>query len=696
MEIPPPDPSEPPAATPTTASLQLDAEADGELYGEDAAGAGPQPAAAAPAAAVGEPLLPPAEAQSGAVPGIPGLFLISDPPRAGEEMALDGEPSAAQLLGEQADGELAARELAFAVEAHPQTAGPSIGTQDSADGGGVPTQAENGALDTDMADRFPGMIEKAHPEKDPLDPLDPLDPDFIAAGEANKDDVEAEWQLDSSSSSSSSAADSSSDEAGSDDDYPMMNHEQLAKLLMREDGGDDDAAHKEGFQGPLKTKNEIPEEAVPIPRPAVVLTPATPLEALGAIESIVGTMVLIKAFVSGDHQVLNEGSLLVFEDRTILGVVADTFGRVEEPLYTVRFNTPEEIAETGATTGQKVFYVPEHSDYVFTQALKGIKGSDASNIFDEEVGEAEREFSDDEQEAEYKRQRKHARQGQTGSVRGGRGRGARNQTPTVGGSDELYTPLARPANLAELMSGPPPLPPMNGGGGSRGDRGHHRGGRNDRGRGRGRGGQRAGRGNDFRKRDRDGEQGREYQDRDGHISPSYQPRPQPYNQQPDSHPSHPQGGYQQQYQQPQQYQPQYQPYQSQQWTPPANQPQFPQFPGYPQQSQYSQYQPQQNFYQQAGTPGRQFPPALPQGSHVNPAFFRGQQQPQSMPAPPGRSDFQWSAPAPQGQQQFGQQGQGQQEQRQQSTEAAFKALQNLVSMSNQMRNGPPNPPPAPQ
>lgn len=44
--------------------------------------------------------------------------------------------------------------------------------------------------------------------------------------------------------------------------------------------------------------------------------------------------------------------------------------------------------------------------FVFTRELRAIKGSDASNVWDEEVGAGEIEFSDDEQEQEYKRAQK--------------------------------------------------------------------------------------------------------------------------------------------------------------------------------------------------------------------------------------------------------------------------------------------------
>jgi H/ACA ribonucleoprotein complex non-core subunit NAF1 len=47
--------------------------------------------------------------------------------------------------------------------------------------------------------------------------------------------------------------------------------------------------------------------------------------------------------------------------------------------------------------------VPHRSKFVFVNQLKQQKGSDASNAHDEEPAEDEVEFSDDDQEAAYKR-----------------------------------------------------------------------------------------------------------------------------------------------------------------------------------------------------------------------------------------------------------------------------------------------------
>ena len=46
--------------------------------------------------------------------------------------------------------------------------------------------------------------------------------------------------------------------------------------------------------------------------------------------------------------------------------------------------------------------VPSKSKFVFVDKIKAFKGSDASNVYDEEPADDELEFSDDEAEAAYK------------------------------------------------------------------------------------------------------------------------------------------------------------------------------------------------------------------------------------------------------------------------------------------------------
>lgn len=324
--------------------------------------------------------------------------------------------------------------------------------------------------------------------------------------------AEAEFELDSSpyeSSSSDSSSDTSSSESDVDD-YEMLSPEEEARRLMAEDGG----AEEKATSGAPRTLNEKPDEVVP--KPDVTITADMKLEELGCVENLVENLALIKANTSGEYQVLEAGSVLCLEDRSVIGAVAETLGRVQQPYYSVCFTNPAAMSEAGIVKDVKVFYVPQFSTTVFTQPLKGLKGSDASNMHDEEVGDEELDFSDDEAEAEHKRQAKLQKRARFDSKRG-RGDGfSRGPQRTSGNishqlhghlksspprpsnpgettlnyddaaedGDELYTPLSRPSNLHEMMDrrDAPIRNAANHGSTQRGGRGR---GRGDRGEGRG-------------------------------------------------------------------------------------------------------------------------------------------------------------------------------------------------------------------
>ena len=342
----------------------------------------------------------------------------------------------------------------------------------------------------------------------------------VDMADASISSAQAEFEVDSSpvesSSSESSSATSSSDDS---DGYEMLSPEEQARRLMQEDLGSEDEGQGKGgngmLSGPLRTTNEKPDEIVP--KPDLVVTPHMKILELGDVEVLVENMAVIKAKTTGEYQVLEIGSVLCLDDRSVIGVVAETLGRVQQPYYTVRFTNTAAIAEAGLSKGTKVCYVEQHSTTVFTQSLKAYKGSDASNLHDEEVGDDEMEFSDDEKEAEHKRRLKQAKQARRGGRQGdsdgfskrprrgseSRGRpgycgsrferGPRNHDAGDSISyDDLevdgpYNPLARPTNLHEIMgSNEAPMETHSNGNSSH--RGGHRGrGAADRGRGRARG-----------------------------------------------------------------------------------------------------------------------------------------------------------------------------------------------------------------
>lgn len=385
----------------------------------------------------------------------------------------------------------------------------------------------------------------------------------MAAAAAAEEDAEGEeFQFDSSDAESSDSDTSSDDsseasDGGSDDNYELLDPATVAKMLMKDDGEDDDApknpAKSKEEQYPRTANEIIKEEAF---KPDVTITEDTKLTLLGVVQNMVENMILIKGATPGQYQVLESGSVVCNDKREVIGVIADTFGRVQEPLYSVAFNNQDEMEKAGIKHDDKIFYVDDHSTFVFTQPLRNLKGTDASNIHDEEVKEDDMEFSDDEQEALHKREikeRKLANRVDRGDIVGGGGRGGRggkggrggrggrgaftrnnndpDRRPTydtgrmeyevphvsnsdapvrssgggalnydddatedsVGASDGFYNPLKRPDNLHQLQeSNPPPPRPSQGFSGGRGGGREHRGHENRGPQRRGRGGDRNG------------------------------------------------------------------------------------------------------------------------------------------------------------------------------------------------------------
>lgn len=502
----------------------------------------------------------------------------------------------------------------------------------------------------------------------------------VAPNTENEEEGEhPEWEVDSSPYESSSDSSDSSDSDDSDDeDYPILSAEEQAKILMQAEGGSDDEGDGKGKSGgQLRTTNEVEEEVLPIPD--VKITPEMKIVFLGKIHAAIDNNVLIEANTSGEYQVLESGSLLCSDDRKPIGVVAETLGRVENPLYTMTFATASEVQEKGLVKGTDIFYVEGHSTFVFTQPLKGMKGSDASNFHDEEVAAEEMEFSDDEEEAEYKRKLKQKRQERKEARDGPKGKkpapgpSKLNQTELNyddAGGEEGYTPLARPTNLHEIMGAREAPVEGNERGGARG-RGR---GRGDRGRGgRGRGG--AGRGGRDWDHDRRPQQSQE---------PQTQPQapPAPYGQPMYQQPQQPVYGMPQpfaayaQYAQQQAQNPQYAQQQPQQFGQGGAQPQYPfQFPFQPAQLQPNGFQ------------------NIPQGApHINPLFLAALQQQQQYQQHPQQPQQQYQQQP--SQQQYQPQYQQPQQQQAQGQNPAMnfdqvKAQLDLLRSLSQGNQGPP-------
>lgn len=553
--------------------------------------------------------------------------------------------------------------------------GPNAPTQDNIVRAedGIASAAQVMAVETHNAEEHTEHDTNASKAK----PKPAEDPEFLAAAAAQQGNEQAEWHFDASdaeSSDSDSSSDDSSDsdsDSGSEGGYEMLDPATAAKILMSGDGDDDDgdkSKNKSGGDHQPRTLNEVKEEVVP--KPNVIVTEDMKITYLGVVEGTVGGLMLVKAVTPGEYQVLESGSVLCKESREVIGVVAETLGRVQQPMYSVAFTNAKEIEDLGLEHGTKLYYVNDHSTFVFTQPLKNMKGTDASNLHDEEVGEDELEFSDDEAEAEYKRQKKLAKRGGRGALsrsafnqeretRSFRAPGFDGGVTYIDGGDapqqqyggalayddgdvqeEFYSPLKRPDNLSQLMAGAVPQPQA--GQFGRG-RGRGRGDRGDRGRGRGRGDRGRGRGNFDQQNQRGGRgaYGQDRGNRGGQGRGQQNPHRGSAHTFPDRHNDDASNGYGQaslppkppvhQSLPPTQHSPQFQGYQQYHHDQQPTSPQAYQFNGYTfQYGHPSQPQVQQNgpYNQQQFLPN----PAgsIPPGAYVNPAFYQNQYgQPQA-------------------------------------------------------------------
>ena len=223
-------------------------------------------------------------------------------------------------------------------------------------------------------------------------------------------------------SSSSSDGTSSSDSEDSEEDRETLYDEINAGI-----GGDgseyDDEELKSGAIPSFpKTKNEIlPHELHKEIKP-IVLEDEMTIEKVGAVMNLVDDSTVLVQTQDNGQAPLDQGSILCVlqgdkKTRLPLGSVDEIFGPIGKPLYVVRLTHGSDEAEElrkilKVNPSIDVYSVKEMAKVIDPNKLDR-RGSDASNRYDEEVDDGEKDFSDDEEEARARRERRNLRTGES-------------------------------------------------------------------------------------------------------------------------------------------------------------------------------------------------------------------------------------------------------------------------------------------
>ncbi|GFS16725.1 H/ACA ribonucleoprotein complex non-core subunit NAF1 [Elysia marginata] len=122
----------------------------------------------------------------------------------------------------------------------------------------------------------------------------------------------------------------------------------------------------------IRTEGEVfPEELPPLEYLMISPDESVELEPLGVVSGIVDVLVVVKA--DNNSPALYDDTILFVEGRKPLGLIFETFGTVEKPYYSVRFNNAEDITEKGIEVGHRVYFAPKADNltkYVFIAELR--------------------------------------------------------------------------------------------------------------------------------------------------------------------------------------------------------------------------------------------------------------------------------------------------------------------------------------
>lgn len=237
-----------------------------------------------------------------------------------------------------------------------------------------------------------------------------LPKDDVEVGIISSDEEVVTKEVGGSVSSSSSPSSSDNEDEDEDDEDKKTIQEGTVE---DEDEDEEDPSSV----GAIRSKHEVAEEPIPEIPDDYHIDPNTNISEIGVIKSAFENNIVIHAVTSGERRVLKEGSILCLEDRTLIGSLCEVFGKLQDPFYRISLpsSRQEKFDELKGRIGEKAYIVVPDAHWVDTFELRKLKGTDASNGYDEELSEGEQEFSDDEKEAMYKKMKKEQKKRKDGS-----------------------------------------------------------------------------------------------------------------------------------------------------------------------------------------------------------------------------------------------------------------------------------------
>ena len=132
-------------------------------------------------------------------------------------------------------------------------------------------------------------------------------------------------------------------------------------------------------------------------------------EECGIVKNIINNEILMTCINNNVLKVLNLDNIIFLPNKQFIGFIDDVIGQINDPIYAIKIypNLIEEKICEKINPGDKLFFCSNRANVINAIELKNkSKGCDASNAFDEEVSEGEKDYSDDEEEVKAKIRKK--------------------------------------------------------------------------------------------------------------------------------------------------------------------------------------------------------------------------------------------------------------------------------------------------